>query len=469
MAAPPCGSGCSLWESKDDASAMRAHAATVRSRAARGGFAFLATVGLAASTTLHPVAAQAPKLLADTCPVATSPMNFASTTYQCFTIPPKVTEIEAGLVGGSGGPGYNPTGAGAPLGGSGAVVVSVVYVTPGEKLYLGVAGSGYSGGPPVAGATPGQGGFGGGGNAGTSALAAGQPPAGGGGGATVLSSKPLIDCGKTPAGVAALTSEILVAGGGGGGGENNANSDGDIGGHGGTAQGVPEPGGAGTFTGELDGQGGGSGSQTAAGSGGGAGTTGNPGTAGIEGCGGTGGNGTGGGGGGGGYFAGGGGGGGAEGAAGSGGGGGGGSGSSYANRLMTCDATNGATTLATSRVGPRATIIFPPQDPCPTLTFEPDVSSGGFAVQVVGTGWKPGLPVTLAWAELGSVPVAAVPVGTVNLGTNSTFTYTIVLMTHDEIGQRALIATEATAGYSNVAGLLLANSPEEPPTFLFRR
>ncbi|MGA7987694.1 MAG: hypothetical protein WCB51_04770, partial [Candidatus Dormiibacterota bacterium] len=142
-------------------------------------------------------------------------------------------------------------------------------------------------------------------------------------------------------------------------------------------------------------------------------------------------------------------------------------GTNYANPLMTCDATSGTQLLASSRTGPHAVILFPPQTPCPTLTFQPQVSSGGFVVTAVGTGWAPKVPITLSWGELGSIPTSVV-VGTVTPTTDS-FTFAIVLMTHDEIGQRALVAKQFAAGLSNVAFMLLTVSPEEPPTFLFRR
>jgi hypothetical protein len=462
------GSVCSLRESEIGITAMKAHAVTVRSRAARVAYTLVGTVAVAGAT-LHPVDARAPKLtVAAGCGVATSPMNFASTgAEQCFTVPAGVRQIEAGLVGGFGGAGYNPGGTDTPLGGNGATVIAVVDVIPGQVLYVDVGSSGMGGGPSAPPATAGAGGFNGGGAAGTSALAAGQPPAGGGGGATDLRSEPAAGCAPTPAAVASLTSRILVAGGGGGGGETNGNSDGDNGGRGGLAASTAQAGTDGTFEGSLDGRGGGGGTATASGSGGAAGSLGAPGTSGTADCGGAGGNGTGGGGGGGGFFGGGGGGGGAEGSGGSGAGGGGGAGSSYANPLLTCDATSGRQLLASARTGPRAIIIFPVQTPCPTLTFVPDVSSGGFVVTAIGTGWAPGLPISLSWEELGSMP-ANITIGTITPA-GASFAVALVLRTHDEIGRRALVATQPAASLSNVALLLVALSPEEPPTFLFRR
>ena len=468
MASLPGGSACSLWELERGITSLMAHAAPLRSRLVRVVGTVTGTIALAAAT-LHPVAAQAPPLLvAASCPVATSPMNFAFTGgEQCFTVPAGVRQVEAGLVGGFGGTGYNPDSP-SPLGGNGATVIANVDVTPGQKVYVEVGGSGYPGGSPDAVLSAGAGGGNGGGNGGTSSLATGQPRAGGGGGETDLRSVPYVACGATPAAVASLASRILVAGGGGGGGETNSNSDGDGGGRGGQANVTPQPGTDGTAETTLDGRGGTAGTATAGGTGGAAGSVGgSAGGTGIPGCGGGGGNGTGGGGGGGGYFGGGGGGGGAEGSGGSGAGGGGGGGSNYADPLMTCDATSGVQELATSRTGPRAVIIFPVTTPCPTLTFEPDVSSGGFVVDAVGTGWTPNVPITMDWGEFGSVR-SNIPLGTIT-PTTATFTFTIVLMTRDEIGKRALVAKQFAAGLGNVAFLLVTLAPEEPPTFVFRR
>jgi hypothetical protein len=468
MASLPGGSACSLWESERGITSITAHAAPLRSRPVRVVCTIIGTFALAAAT-LHPVAAQAPPLLvAKTCPVATSPMNFAFTGgEQCFTVPPGVHQIEAGLFGGFGGTGYNPEG-NSPLGGNGAIVVANVYVTPGQVLYVEVGGSGYPGGSPDAVLSAGGGGGNGGGNGGTSQLASGQPRAAGGGGETDLRSAPYAGCGTTPVEVASLESRILVAGGGGGGGETNTNSDGDGGGRGGEANVLPQAGTDGTSETSLDGRGGAAGTATAGGAGGAAGTVGGTaGTSGTPGCGGAGGNGTGGGGGGGGYFGGGGGGGGAEGSGGSGAGGGGGGGANYADPLMTCDATSGVQELASSRIGPHAVILFPVTTPCPTLDFEPDVSSGGFVVHAVGTGWTPNVPITMDWGEFGSLR-SDIPLGTIT-PTTGTFTFTIVLMTRDEVGERALVAKQFAAGLGNVAFLLVTLAPEEPPTFVFRR
>ena len=469
MASPLSGSGSSQWELEEGITSLKTAATAWRSRPVRVGCTVLGTLAVA-SAALHPVNAQAPKLpVAASCPVAVSPMNFAFTDGdQCFTVPPGVREIEAGLIGGFGGTGYNPGQTTSPLGGNGATVIANVSVTPGQILYVEVGGSGYPGGSPDAVDNAGVGGPNGGGNGGTSQLAKGQPRAAGGGGETDLRTEPYAGCGTSAVQVASLDSRILVAGGGGGGGETNENSDGDGGGRGGQANVTAQPGTDGTFESGMDGRGGAVATATAGGAGGAAGSVGGtPGAPGTQGCGGAGGGGTGGGGGGGGYFGGGGGGGGAEGSGGSGAGGGGAGGTNYANPLLTCDATSGTQLLASARTGPHAIILFPPQTPCPTLTFEPQVSSGGFVVTAVGTGWAPKVPITLSWGELGSIPTS-VAVGTVTPTTDS-FTFAIVLMTHDEIGQRALVAKQFAAGLSNVAFMLLTVAPEEPPTFLFRR
>jgi hypothetical protein len=88
-------------------------------------------------------------------------------------------------------------------------------------------------------------------------------------------------------------------------------------------------------------------------------------------------------------------------------------------------------------------------------------------VHAVGTGWAPNVPITLDWGEFGSLP-SDIPLGTIT-PTTATFTFTIVLMTRDEVGERALVAKQFAAGLGNFAFLLVALAPEEPPTFVFRR
>lgn len=224
--------------------------------------------------TQHAVDARAPSvLLAETCPVATAAITQFNPTgaEQCFTVPPGVTEVEAILIGGFGGTGYNPTSGASSLGGNGAGVQAVVNVTPGERLYVEVASAGYPGGTVVG---AGAGGGNGGGNGGSSALAPGSPPAAGGGGATDLRSAPWVRCGPTPAAVASLASRILVAGGGGGGGETNGNSASDGGGRGGIAAGTAQPGTDGQSETTQDGKGGGGATGATPGAGGAAGSVG---------------------------------------------------------------------------------------------------------------------------------------------------------------------------------------------------
>jgi hypothetical protein len=114
---------------------------------------------------------------------------------QTFTVPDGVTTLHVHLVGGQGGS-PNPGGAG----GHGADVVGDLGVSPGEVLYLYVAGNG---------SASGSGGFNGGG-AGGAAVGVGHEAGGGGGGGTDI---------RTGHDVA---SRILVAGGGAGGGTGSA-------------------------------------------------------------------------------------------------------------------------------------------------------------------------------------------------------------------------------------------------------
>lgn len=178
-------------------------------------------------------------LLSQTTTVNT-PYSGAPTTW---TVPPCVTSITVTVSGAEGG---------GSAGGNGAVVTSVINVTPGQTLTLNVGGSG---GCPGAG-------YNGGGN-GVNANNAGNSSCGGGGAST-------ISVGGVPV--------IVAAGGGGmGGGTSDA-----IGGNGGCASGT-----AGT---SPFGQGGGAASQSAAGSAGppwiSSGTAGTAGSAGVGGNGG---------------------------------------------------------------------------------------------------------------------------------------------------------------------------------------
>src|ERR1700683_1409154 len=204
MASLPAAASAARGSRRGRITSMKAHAAGL------APLRVLCTVLVAAVLavgTLHPVNAQAPKLpVAADCPIATSPMNFApSGTEQCFTVPNGVRQIQAGLVGGSGGFGFNPTAA-SPAGGNGAAVVAVVDVTPGQVLYVDVGGNGLNGGvfkPPEKG---GVGGFNGGGNGGPPDAGVNAPPAGGGGGATDIRTAPSAGCAATPVRGGALRS-----------------------------------------------------------------------------------------------------------------------------------------------------------------------------------------------------------------------------------------------------------------------
>jgi hypothetical protein len=213
--------------------------------------------------------------------------NFAYTGgEQAFVVPTGVSSIHVLAVGGSGGEGDL-------LGGAAAEVSADLAVTPGQTLYVEVAGIGQDSGEG------GAGGFNGG--------AAGGSASGGGGGASDVRSLP------RSAGLSPDTRLIVAAGGGGGGGPGI-----DCGGAGGDAGSPGEP--------SCTWFGGGAGTESAGGAGGeGCFEFAESGQLGLGGIGGPGQEGNnGGGGGGGGYYGGGGGGGGC-----SSGGGGGGGGSSH--------------------------------------------------------------------------------------------------------------------------------------------
>jgi hypothetical protein len=217
----------------------------------------------------------------------------ATDEEQTFHVPAWVTQIKVVALGGSGADGTGGDGAGA------AQVSADLSVTPGQVLYLEVAG----GGRETISPNPGFGGFNGGGEGPDNMSGFG---AGGGGGATDVRTSPR-SAGLAP------DSRILVAGGGGGGGGYSSSGSGGNGG----------PAGAPGADYTSGGHGGGAGGSTTGGAGG---SGSNPGVAGRLGSAGNGGTSTNtggpGGGGGGGYYGGGGGG---AGATGGGGGGGGGS------------------------------------------------------------------------------------------------------------------------------------------------
>ena len=146
--------------------------------------------------------------------------TFVSTSAeQTFIVPPGVASVAVDAVGGHGGS------AGVIAGGAPARVSAVLPVTPGEVLYVEVAGNGESA------AEGGDGGFNGGG-------ASGEEDAAGGGGASDVRTLPRAS-GLSP------DSRLLAAGGGGGAAEG---AGGDAGSDGAIGNAPEEGGGAGTLT-----------------------------------------------------------------------------------------------------------------------------------------------------------------------------------------------------------------------------
>ena len=247
-------------------------------------------------------------------------MVFSSTdSEQIFTVPAGVTSLNAALIGGA-------SGLSAPMErGYGARVVADLAVTPGQVLYVEVAGNS----APVFDSTNhGIGGFNGGGKGGSGLTW-------GGAGASDIRTAPRAQGGS-------LATRLLVAGGAGG---NGGHSGGTYGGQAGNAGQSGSPGAGGS----PPPGGGGAGTASTGGSGGSAGSAGTSGTAGVLGTGGTGGDSgdKGGGGGGGGYY--GGGGGGASGSYVAGGGGG--------SSFIDPSATNGSIGLDTTAV-PSITLSY---------------------------------------------------------------------------------------------------------------
>ena len=168
---------------------------------------------------------------------------------QLFTVPNGVTSLNVVAIGGKGGSSGGGTGGIGAAGGFGATATGTVAVTPGQVLFVEVAGNGglISGG------------FNGGGNGADGS----DHDGGGGGGATDIRTISRAGAGNT------LNSRLVIAGGGGGGGGNSGGTTGTgggIGGHaggpgfGGTGQdGFPGTGDAGSSAGA------GGGSQTAGG------------------------------------------------------------------------------------------------------------------------------------------------------------------------------------------------------------
>jgi hypothetical protein len=160
-------------------------------RSARAGVGAVGSASLLATLLL----AMPAGAVAATPPSATE--TFKSTgSEQTFTVPAGVTSVHVQAIGAAGGQGQVLGSAeNASSGGLGAVVGGELAVTPGEVLYVEVAGSNFNGG--AGGAT--SDGYG----------------AGAGGGASDLRT---ISSGGDASAEESLDSRVLVAGGGGGGG-----------------------------------------------------------------------------------------------------------------------------------------------------------------------------------------------------------------------------------------------------------
>lgn len=123
-----------------------------------------------------------------------------------FVVPPEVSSLQAMLIGGNGAPGDG----GFP-GGTGATVTATLSVTPGETLYVEVAGNGTT----LASGFDSLGGYGGGGTGGNRHSFGSFAGGGGGGGASDLRTCSVSSCTATDS----LASRLVIAAGGGGGGD----------------------------------------------------------------------------------------------------------------------------------------------------------------------------------------------------------------------------------------------------------
>jgi hypothetical protein len=127
-----------------------------------------------------------------------------------FTVPSGVSRVHVVAVGGRGGSGSTGMGSG----GFGAIATADVPVTPGQVLYIDVAGNGGDG----SGTTAGKAGVNGGAASGAGTGAGGAGGGGGGGGASDVRTLPL-----SAGAPASLASRLIVAAGGGGGSAGGAN------------------------------------------------------------------------------------------------------------------------------------------------------------------------------------------------------------------------------------------------------
>jgi hypothetical protein len=144
-----------------------------------------------------------------------------------FTVPAGVTSLHVVAVGGRGGIGH--PGSPAVPGGFGARATADLAVTPGQVLYVEVAGNGGD----ASGATAGPAGINGGAVGGSSGDIT-YPGGGGGGGASDIRSLPMF------AGASSLVSRLIAAAGGGGASGSGsaggaAGADGQLGGKAGTS------------------------------------------------------------------------------------------------------------------------------------------------------------------------------------------------------------------------------------------